>query len=73
MFLLYKLVVDIKNYKYYRNKFLIERYLYDYPYKKIDNNTESINELKKEVYHYFKKNNKYISEKNAIYEYLRNK
>ncbi len=70
VFLIYKLVEDIKNFKYMVNRFLIERYLGEFKYKKINNRTKSIRELRKEVYHYFKKDNKYISEKNKIKEHL---
>ena len=65
-FLLYKLILYIKNYKYCKNRFLLERLIYDIDYSKIDNNTKDINDLKKEVFHYFKRNNKYINEKDMI-------
>jgi len=65
-FLLYKSFINIKNYKYLKNRFLLERYLYGIEYKKIDNHTKDINNLKKEVLHYFKENNKYIREKQKI-------
>lgn len=66
LFLLIKSIIYIKNYKYLKKRFLLERYLYDIDYKKIDNNTNSINDLKKETLHYFKDNNKYINEKKII-------
>lgn len=66
LFLLIKSIIYIKNYKYLKKRFLLERYLYDIDYKKIDNNTNSINDLKKETLHYFKDNNKYINEKEII-------
>ena len=65
-FLLYKLIIYFKNYKFNRNRFLLERYLCDFEYKKIDNNTKSINDLKKNVLHYFKENNVYIKENKMI-------
>ncbi len=65
-FLIYKVVCEIKNYKYLHNRFLLERYLNDIEYQKIDNNTKSINDLRKNVFHYFKKGNHYISEKKVI-------
>lgn len=65
-FLIYKSLTYLKDYKYLKNRFLLERYLYDLEYKKIENNTKNLNELKKEVLHYFKENNKYIKEKNRI-------
>ena len=69
-FLIYKLVMYLKNYKYISNRFLIERYIYDIEYKKIDNKTNDLKDLKKEVLHYFKENNKYIKEKEKIEKYL---
>jgi len=69
-FLLYKCFIYIKNYKYIRNRFLLERYLYDLEYNKIDNHTKNINELKKNVLHFFNENNKYVVEKNKIKNYL---
>ncbi|MBE6156736.1 MAG: hypothetical protein E7161_03210 [Firmicutes bacterium] len=65
-FLIYKSVMYIKNYKYIKKRFLLERYLYDFKYRKIENNTQNINSLKKEVLHYFKENNKYIKEQEKI-------
>lgn len=69
-FLIYNIVIYVKNYKYLEKRFLLERYLYDLEYKKINNNTKNIKELKKEVRHYFKENNKYVDEKNKIEDLL---
>lgn len=71
-FLLYKTIIYIKDYSYMKKRFLLERYLYDINYKCINNNTEKINDLKKEVLHYFKENNKYVLEKKKIEKYLYN-
>jgi len=65
-FLLYKIILYVKNYKYNKKRFLLERYLYDLEYCKIDNHTKNINSLKKGVLHYFKENNKYINEKEKL-------
>ena len=70
LFLICKLVLDIKNYKYIKYRFIIERYTNEINFKKIDNHTKNIKELRREVYHYFKKNNKYINEKEIIKNYL---
>lgn len=67
-FLVYKLILYIKNYKYLHNRFLLERILYNLDYKSINNNTNNIDDIKKEVYHFFKINNKYINEKDYIKE-----
>lgn len=45
---------------------MLERYLYDFDYYKIDNKTKNINDLKKNVLHYFKEDNRYIREKEKI-------
>ncbi len=69
-FLVYKIIMAFKNYKYLENRFLLERYLYNFNYNKIENNTKNIKSLKKNVLHYFKENNHYIKEKKKIAEYL---
>jgi len=69
-FLIYKGIMYFKNYKHLNNRFLLERYLYDLKYNKIENNTKNIQSLKKGVLHYFKENNKYINEKKKIYSYI---
>lgn len=69
-FLFYKIIMGIKDFKYLRKRFLLERYLYDLEYQKIDNHTKSINNLKKNVLHYFKENNKYIRENVKIEKIL---
>lgn len=66
LFLLAQLFITIKNYKYLYHRFLLERYLYEFDYKKIDNNLKDLKGIKKEVYHYKKVNNHYISENNII-------
>ena len=42
-----------KDFKYVFNKFLLERIMYDFKYKKIINNTKKLTQLKKEKLHYF--------------------
>lgn len=69
-FLFCKNIIYLKNYKYLKKRFLLERYLYDIEYKKIDNKTLNLNDLKKETLHYFKEENKYIKEKVKIAEQL---
>ena len=72
-FLIYQSIMYLKNYKYIKNRFLLERYLYNFEYKKIKNNTKYLNELQKEVFHYFKKNNKYEKETDIIKNNFYNK
>ena len=66
IFLFIKSIIYLKDYKYLKKRFLLERYLYDFNYKKIDNKTKKIYDLKKETLHYFKENNKYIKENKKI-------
>ncbi len=70
-FLFYKIIMALKNYKYLKNRFLLERYLYNLPYQKIDNHTKDINDLKKNVFHYFKEDHHYIKEKDKIASFLK--
>lgn len=66
-FLTYKLFTYYKKKNYFKNQFFLERYLYDLPYKRIEyNNKPKLDLLKKETYHYFKSNNKYINEKKLL-------
>lgn len=68
-FLLFKIIYNIKNKIIIQNKFLLERYLHNFPYKKIEhNNLKNVNFLKKETLHFFKNNDKYIHEKELLKE-----
>ena len=62
-FLIYKLITTIKDFKYNHFKFLLERFLNTFSYKKIKYNHHiNLNKLKKETYHYFKEREKVYSE-----------
>ena len=66
-FLFVKIYALIKNEKFYKNKFLLERLMYQFPYFKIHNESQkNIFLLKKETYHFFKEGNHYISEKELL-------
>ena len=66
-FLLYKILEFYKKREYFKNKFLLERYLYTIPYKKIEHNIdENPNVLKKETLHFFKKDKKYVHEREIL-------
>ncbi len=66
-FLIYKMVYEYKNFKYQNYRFLLERYLHDFPYQKIKNEKEvDLSLLRKDTYHYFKRNNTYVSEKKLL-------
>ena len=66
-FLLVKIYELIKKENFYKNKFMLERFLYTLPYQKINNEKKkNITLLKKETYHYFKDGEKYVSEKELL-------
>ena len=66
-FLLIKIIKQIKNYKYIFNKFLFERYLYDFNFKKrkIIKNL-NVNKMMRDKKHLFYYNNIYIIEKDIL-------
>jgi len=62
--LIYKTIISLKNYKYIYNRFLLERYINIYPYKKTrQEKTISFKNFRKETLHFFKVGNKYVHEK----------
>jgi len=66
-FLLYKIITNIKDFKYTKNKFLLERYLYEFPYRKIYHEKKSNhNILRKETLHFFKEDTKYVHERSIL-------
>ena len=67
-FLIYKIYYAIKGYKYIKNRFFLERYLKKYKYNRIINNTNSINDLRLETYHYFNNKGKIVNERRKIQE-----
>lgn len=60
----------IKEVDYYFNKFLMERYLYNYCFKK-KKTILDIKQMKKDCYHLFKRNNSNIEEKEVLKEYFK--
>lgn len=63
-----------KQEKYIIHRFYLERFLKEYPYKKIENHKEGdIHLLKKETKHYFFQNHHYQNEREMIEKYLRNR
>lgn len=67
--LIYKTFESLKNYKYIYNRFLLERYMNTYPYKKTQQEkNKSLQTLKKETLHFFKVGNKYVHEKEILKE-----
>lgn len=60
-----------KKKKYFIHRFYLERFLYSFPYKKIQNqNNGDISELKKETRHFFYEKNRYKTEKEKIMEFF---
>lgn len=65
--LLYKTIIEIKHHKYLFNKFLIERYINNYKFKKYKYIKEyNLNKMYKDCNHVFFINNIYITEKKAL-------
>jgi len=62
--LVYKTFSHFKNYKYIYNRFLLERYMNIYPYRKTKHEKKiSFQNFKKETLHFFKVGNKYVHER----------
>lgn len=66
-FLIYNSTIYLKNIGFLYNRFILERYLYDFNYKKIlYYNYDNLKALRKNCFCYFKKNNRYQSEKKIL-------
>ncbi len=65
LFIVLEVFKEITKHNYYFNRFLLEKYLYNYNYKnkKIINN---IKKIKKQTNHIFKINNKYYTEREIM-------
>ena len=62
--LVYKTYESLKNYKYIYNRFLLERHINIYPYKKTRQEKKvSFKNFRKETLHFFKVGNKYVHER----------
>lgn len=64
-FLIVEIIKEFVKHKYYFNRFLLERYLYNYNYKKRKTITK-LTQMKKQTKHLFKIGNIYHSEKEVI-------
>ena len=72
--LIYKTYMIIKNRHYTRHRFLLERYLYEYPYHEIKSHDMiDIDEMRKGTLHFFKKNEKYKHEREILSELFQKK
>ncbi len=68
LFLVFKIIKSLKDIKYYYKKFLLERYLYDFKYKK--------RSISKDIYNLYKERNHYIEfqdEKEYLNKYFEKK
>ncbi len=65
-----KLTEELKKERYYYNKFLLERYMNDYKFPKIKV-IKAINNMSRDYKHVISRNNKTISEKEALSKYFR--
>lgn len=70
---IYKLYEYLKDFKYIYNRFLLERFLNNYKYKKISTKEGKLDILKLEVYQYFKKGSKVYSEKEILKDRFNNR
>ncbi len=72
LFLLFQFLTLLKQQKYLRQRFLLERYLHQYPYKKINNEQVlNIELLKKNTLHFFKYKNRFFHEKALLKQYFK--
>ncbi len=66
-FLIFKIYQEYKDFKFRHLKFLLERFINNIPYNKIKYNKNiNLNLLKKDTYHYFKKDGYVYSEKKIL-------
>ena len=65
LFLLFKLKDEINNHNLIFNKFLYERYLYDFDFKRVKI-VSKVDKFKKDYYHFIRDNTKYIDEKKYL-------
>lgn len=73
-FLLYKIIIEIKNFKFQYNRFLLERYLKKFRMRKIKIlNYNEIHKMQKERKHYFLFQNKFLNEKDRLHKLFDNK
>lgn len=66
-FLLYKMIDVFKKRKLIQNKFFLERYLYEFPYRNIKSHSyPKLDDLKKDTLHFFWIGDKYLHEKEFL-------
>ena len=69
VFLFYKIYEYLKNLKYIYNRFLLERYLKEYNYRKIKV-IKKLKQIQKEKKNYFQINNSIIKERDVLKKYF---
>jgi stage IV sporulation protein FB len=66
-FLVFKIYEAYKKKKYYENKFFLERFLYEYPYIKMESHPyPDLSKLKKDTLHFFWIKDRYLHEKEFL-------
>lgn len=66
-FLLFKIIEAYQKRKYYQNKFYLERYLYELPYRKMKSHSKiELEKLKKDTLHFFWRKDRYVHEKEVL-------
>lgn len=65
----FQIYIEIHKVDFYFDKFLIERYLYDYNFSK-NKTIFDIKQMKRDYYHYFIDNGKYIDERQMLKKYF---
>ncbi|MGN1372328.1 MAG: M50 family metallopeptidase [Candidatus Coprovivens sp.] len=68
-YLVVNLINCIKKFKYVKNKFYLERILYDNYYNGIISNSYDIRNMRIDKYYYYKDGNRYINEKDYLLKY----
>ena len=71
-FLIYKVNIEWKNKKYLNDKFLLERYLHNYSFKK-RKYVSSTDDMMRNKYHLFKIDGKYHTEREVLFNKFKNK
>jgi hypothetical protein len=65
-FLVSNLIICIKEFKYVRNKFYLERIIYDNYYNAIISNSSNIEDMRIDKYYYYKVGDRYVNERKYI-------
>lgn len=66
VFLVFKMYKYLMDEKFIYNRFLLERYLNNYRFRRIDTRKGNLNILKKDVYQYFLEDDRVVSEKKKL-------